>query len=155
MEIILALGSAIFGTILSIVLPRTIDWYKNMKTKELYTEWFSEWMTMNDNTCRWTKEKLIIKNGFGNIKFHNKDNVDNYIWSGTLSQTDNRYLYGQWVSKKFGAYSRGTIMLAKSSQGDFLYGHLAGPNDDGTIKIGKIVIALDEEKIEKAKNKFN
>lgn len=155
MEFLESLLFTVVGSILSILLPKSLVWFRNLKSKELYKEWFSEWMPMNDHSHYWTKEKLIFKNGFGKIKFQNKDNVNNYEWGGTLSQVDKRYLYGKWESKKQGAYSCGTVMLAKSSQGDCLFGYMAGANERGTMKMGKIVIAKDQKGIEKAKKMFS
>ncbi|HEX8432083.1 MAG TPA: hypothetical protein VF625_12370 [Longimicrobium sp.] len=107
--------------------------------------WLCEWEPESLNKPEWTKEKLVIRRFFNKLIIHNHENDCEYRYRGqaTLARgerLDGKYLLGNWFDLKEGATAAGVFMLTIEHRGNFLFGYIVGPNDEGPILYGKYVV---------------
>jgi len=119
-------------------------------------EWLCEWEPETLNKPDWVKERLLIRRTIGKLKIRNKsnDNGYNYVAEARLAKgerLDGKYLVGTWFDTNEAATAAGVFMLTIEHRGNYIYGYIVGPNDEGPIKYGKYVIGRTQDDLETAK----
>lgn len=153
-SIIELLIGAILGSIASYFIPLFIEYYFSNKAEQIIIgEWLSTWQPKIKEENLWLTEKLLIKKSFfKGIKFVSSNNSADYNWIGYGKIFDKRFIIGDWVSTKLGAYAAGALILTIAARGDFMFGYDVGPDEGGKLRYRPFVVAKNEDTIEIAKD---
>jgi hypothetical protein len=155
------IASSLISTIRSIVVViSTANILKSQTGFSWFSKtWICEWEPESPGKPAWTKEDLIVRRFFNKLFIRNCKNDQEYCYKGTAvlargERLDGKYLLGSWFDLKEGATAAGVFMLTIEARGNFLFGYIVGPNDQGPIRYGKYVVGRTPEAIAAAKQMF-
>ena len=149
---------SLIGSIRSIVL--TLAGANLLKARTGFSwfprTWRCEWEPESLHKPEWTKEEIVIRRFFNKLIIRNSKNDCGYCYRGEAmlargERLDGKYLLGTWFDLKEGATAAGVFMLTIEHRGNFLFGYIVGPNDEGPVLYGKYVVGRTEEDILAAK----
>jgi hypothetical protein len=130
-QITITVFGAVFGAMVSFVLPIVLNNKRFKKRPKLLGSWKSAYRPdFRDSTSAIT-EDVEIDLRFGKLRIRNRNNPsgDAYVVHADLVQR--MYLTGQWVSLKRGANAFGAIILTISPLGNLMYGYFTGLGNSG------------------------
>ena len=141
---------AILGAVFSYLLQLMIDQLKYARLTKFSGLWLSTWQPNTDQTGIWVREKLKIQVRLGKVKITSIDNDAGYQWKGSADIIDKKYLIGRWYSVKPGAHASGTLVLAMSPEGNFMFGCFMGPTIYGQETMGPFALGRNENDLKDA-----
>ena len=144
----------IVGGIFSYFIPLIMEYFLVDKAEQIILgEWLSTWQPRIKEENLWLTEKLLIKKSFfKGLKFVSSENSSEYNWIGYGKIFDKRFITGEWISKKTGAYAAGALLLTIAARGDFMFGYDVSPDEGGKLRYRPFVVAKNEDTIEIAKD---
>ncbi|MDE2216794.1 MAG: hypothetical protein KGJ87_06505 [Planctomycetota bacterium] len=112
------------------------------------------WQPTIDTGWDWVSENLVISRRWGKVVIRNSDNSRGYKWEGRARIYEDRFLLGEWKSKKPGAHSGGIFGLTLGFEGNYMCGYFIGP-DTASSKIGSgFVLGRTEADVVQAKQRL-
>ena len=146
-SIIISIASLVIGYFIPIVE----DLIRFGRSLKLNDNWISTWQTQGGDPNSWVTETVSIRLGYRRFILKNQDNSSGYDWIGFANVIEKQHLIGHWHSVKPGSQSKGTLMLTFSTQGEYLYGHFLGPNHEGQLNLGLLILARSDKALADAK----
>jgi hypothetical protein len=149
-QITLTIFGAIFGALLSLVLPTISDYRRNRRYPELLGTWKSTYRPDFRDGTHGITEEVEIDLHFGKLRMKNHKNPsdDSYVVHAQMAQ--NMYIIGRWMSLKPGANAFGAIILTVSPLGNLMYGYFTGLGNTGERTYCGWALARRNEDLSKA-----
>jgi len=141
---------AVFSSLLALI-PTLVRWIQHKRRPELLGEWKSTYQGIDEPPGTWVTEDITIRASFGKLIFRNQNSSEGYRYTARTQLVEKSYLIGQWESIRPGANAYGSHILTVSAQGNYLYGYWVGPDQAGSRRYGRWVLARDHDGLERAK----
>jgi len=139
--------SAILGAVCSYFLPKIIFSFKIKNKSNLSGNWKAKWQPQSKDFEDWVTEDMNIRYRLDVLIFVNSNNSKGYEYKCKGKMLRNNYILGEWASTKHGATAAGGFILTLSPQGNFIYGYMTGPNNQGIIKSSKFILGRTDEDV--------
>ena len=150
-EIVLAVFSAVLGSILSIGIPVIVTNRQYNRRHEFFGKWKSSYQSLDRPDAEWVNEEVDIDLHIRRFRIRNYSNEAKYDYIAYADLIDRTYLKGSYRSNRPGANAFGALVLTIAPRGDLLYGFWIGPNDTGERRYGGWVLGRTNDDIDRAK----
>jgi hypothetical protein len=147
-------GEAVFTFCSAILIPVTwhigkvILMFAGVRVIRL-GRWYALYQP-KDECTEWIEEEVDVFRTWGVLRARTLGNTKDHNWNATLTSLEGQMITGKWRSRNQGAYASGILMLIVSPQGNYMYGHYIGPNDQGKQTLHPYVCACDRSHLQQA-----
>ncbi len=158
-EIVLALGSAIIGALISFGIQRYTEARKfkqelssNNNIDVTGEDWFAAWQASVNGKLVLNTERLTLRQKGGTVRISNKEKSPEnpeggYLWSGQLQFYYGRDLLGWYFPlESENNTSKGIMFLNYNSAQKVFIGKWVGSAYDSPLSTGYVVISKEKQK---------
>jgi hypothetical protein len=136
-------GAALSALIAS--FPSVGRYFRHKRRPELLGNWRSSYQGIDEPSGTWVTEDVHVRQHFGTLIFKNSNSSQRYDYTARCQLVEKCYLVGNWESIRPGANAYGAHLLTISAQGNCLYGYWCGPDQAGSRRYGRWVLARDKK----------
>jgi hypothetical protein len=130
------LGWTILGAFLGLIVYIAYEHLITLRRpREIYGTWCAMFQPSIETGWDWVTDNIVISRRWGKIIIQNFDNSIGYRWEGRARIYKDRFLLGEWKSKKPGSHSGGIFALTLGFEGNYMCGYFIAPDTDSS-KIG-------------------